>query len=726
MAKAGKPAPYLDSGYITWSNEAERVEAFKTLGENVPSYTAARYGDRRYFKDIDQNLNVRPGFTRRDYEYFRPDEQIPQLQKEAIARCMVAYETCGLIKNVIDLMADFACQGIGLVHTNPQVESFYKQWWKKVRGKERSERFLNLLYRAGNVIVKRSTARIKNRADLTVGDFGDLPSPNTVNYDAEHIDIDQTVNPKVTLDKGEIPWRYTFLSPLSLEIVGEDLAAFTGKLIYALRIPIKVRNKIRNPRNEIEKKMVDELPKEVINSLNNSNNLMILDQRSISVYHYKKDDWMIWANPMTFAILNDIILYDKLKLTDIAACDSAISAVRLWRLGDLENKVMPTKQAFDRLSDTLTNNVGGGGFDLIWGPDIDFKESNTQVYKFLGEEKYGPTLNAIYAGLGIPPTLTGSATQSGFTNNYISLKTLTERLQYGRNLITEFWEQEIALIQKAMGFRYPAQIRFDRMTLSDEAAEKALLIQLADRDLISMETILERFDEIPELEKRRMIREQKERQNKKVPDKRSPYRSEQQSLIEQFTGQGLVTPSQVGVDLQPKKPGEKSLVDKNNEHQANLIQTKQTAKTARKGKSGQGRPLNSDDSGKRKTKTVKPRSKAMVEMWAKSALEQVNSLVVPCVLEKLGKKNLRGLTEAEAISFENTKFAMLCEMKPFTEVTPEGISRAAELAEHGNSAAFSLLQEATKSFIDTFNRSPNFDEIRQIQILVYSYLWEDE
>ena len=50
---------------------------------------------------------------------------------------------------------------------------------------------------------------------------------------------------------------------------------------------------------------------------------------------------------------------------------------------------------------------------------------------------------AIYAALGIPPTLTGTFGASGTTNNFISLKTLTERLNYVRSIVINFWEEQI-------------------------------------------------------------------------------------------------------------------------------------------------------------------------------------------------------------------------------------------------------------------------------------------
>jgi hypothetical protein len=202
-----------------------------------------------------------------------------------------------------------------------------------------------------------------------------------------------------------------------------------------------------------------QLPTDIVNKFKNGEREIELDQNKLSVYHYKKDDWNLWANPMIYAILDDIIMLEKMKLADLAALDGAISNVRLWTIGDLDHKIIPTKAAINRLRDILASNVGGGTMDLVWGPEIDFKESTTQVYKFLGAEKYQPVLTSVYAGLGIPPTLTGAAGASGgYTNNYVSLKTLIERLEYGREILKEFWSQEIKMVQQAMGFRFPAEM----------------------------------------------------------------------------------------------------------------------------------------------------------------------------------------------------------------------------------------------------------------------------
>jgi hypothetical protein len=189
------------------------------------------------------------------------------------------------------------------------------------------------------------------------------------------------------------------------------------------------------------------------------------------------------------------------------------------------------------------------------GPDIELIESKTAVHQFLGEGKYTPHLNAIYAGLGIPPTLTGTYGAAGTTNNFISLKTLTQRLQYGRKVLIAFWKQEIAMVQKAMGFRFPAKIEFDRMDLSNEDAEKALLIQLADRNIVSDELVQRIFGFDPDTEKVRLNREDRAREGERMVQKAGPSISGnlENDLKKMALQLGLATPSQVGLTLEPKK-----------------------------------------------------------------------------------------------------------------------------------------------------------------------------
>ena len=500
--------------YRSWDSDSQKQDAYAQTSDAIEAYDgiqkAVAYGRRTSYIDIEPNRSVRTSFLRQDYDNFRPGESVSSHQKRIIKQSMQAYDRVGIIRNVIDLMSDFASQGLTLVHPNKTIEKFYRKWFTQVGGVDRSERFLNYLYRCGNVVVKRRTAKLNRKKELELR--------RAAGADLEIKDV--------KVNRREIPWTYDFLNPLAVD-VRDYGSQVIGKPEFVLNLSKHTYETLVKSTNS-NKTIFKTLPNDLQKRLRQGDRTIPLDENKVSFYHYKKDDWLLWANPMIYAILDDIIMLEKMKLADLAALDGAISNVRLWTVGDLDHKIIPTKAAINKLRDILASNVGGGTMDLVWGPELQFSESQSQVYKFLGAEKYQPVLTSIYAGLGIPPTLTGASASGGYTNNYVSLKTLIERLEYGREILAQFWRQEIELIRKAMGFRFPAEIHFDSIVLSDEAAEKQLLIQLADRDIISSETLLERFRELPGIERIRVRREERERSNdKNAPKKAGPYHNPQ-------------------------------------------------------------------------------------------------------------------------------------------------------------------------------------------------------
>jgi len=441
---------------------------------------------------------------------------------------------------------------------------------------------------------------------------------------------------------------------------------------------------------------------------------------------------MVWAKPMIYAILDDVVMLEKMKLADMAALDGAISNIRLWKLGDLDNKILPTKTAINKLRNILAGNVGGGTMDLVWGPELDFKESNSQVFKFLGSQKYEPVLNSVYAGLGIPPTLTGLAGNGGgFTNNFISLKTLVERLQYGRSVLLSFWNKEVEIVQRAMGFRFPAKVHFDQMILSDEAAEKNLLVQLADRDIISAETLQERFGEIPDIERIRINREHKTRENQKMPPKAGPYHNPQHrnDLEKIALTKDTMAPHELGL-VPSDEAGDNALTVPKNRPKFDKAEQERKEKEERDfqlqqkqqkpvGRPEDGRPKNSKDQGPRKQKVVKPRTAANYEfvnllLWACDSQKKISEIVNPALLAHYKKKNMRGLTKSEMSELEYIKLAILSNLKPNTDVTADVVYNALENNLPPDINVIKTLSSLNESFNTENGRSPNIDELRNI------------
>ena len=689
--------------YSTWTDDSDKGKAFaeasEAYTENAPvqQEKALAYTYRTYL-DIEPNRSVRTSITRNDYYRFRPEEAVPTRQKRIMKMCMDAYDRVGIVRNVIDLMGDFGAQGIDIVHPNKAIERFYKKWFEQVRGVERSERFLNYLYRSGNVIIKRRTAKINTSKEAELR--------RTSGADME------VQTPKYT--KREIPWAYDFLNPLAVDVLNFYNGMFIGDPIFVMNLSRTTYDSF-TASNVTARNTFSKLPPDLQKMVKEGKRQIPLDKDKIEVYYYKKDDWLVWANPMIYAILDDLIMLEKMKLADLAALDGAISQIRLWRVGSLDHKIIPRRDVINKVRDILASNTGGGTMDLVWGPELDFKESQSQVYKFLGSEKYQPVLTSIYAGLGIPPTLTGASTGGGYTNNYVSLKTLIERLEYGRQLLTQFWQKEIEMVQKAMGFRFLAQIRFDSIILSDESAAKQLLINLADRAIISNETILERFGEMPDIEKTRIRREEQARRNDNTtPQKASPYHNPnlrndiskvlvtKDGLDDSFYDEldlpkkdlPVATPAGGGTQNGPKSP---------------------------EGNPQGGRPLNTKDSIKRKTKRVLPKSgESTAVLWAFNAQKTIAETVTPMILDFYNKKNVRSLTKAEFDQLEYLKLCLLTGLEPFIELNPEIIKSLIDSAHKPTQAFVNKVSDEIENFVYINSRKPTVEEMKYIYATVYT------
>lgn len=599
----------------------------------------------RQYIDIEPNITVRDSFSTKDRYYFRPEEYVGSI-KSSMKKSQSAYDNVGLIKQVIDLMGDFAVQGIRISHSNKKIERFFRRFWEKVDGDHVSERFLNTLYRLGNVAIYISYGKITRREK----------------------------NRMVKAILPQIPFKYTFLNPINIDVDLNDLNLLTNKRTYKLSTTKYTKNTLSGDMESID-----------------------LSSEKLRVYHYKKDDWEIWAKPMIHAILDDILMYEKMKLADTSALDGAISNIRLWRLGSLDHKILPKAGAIDKLRDILAANTGGGTMDLIWGPEIDFKESNTQIYKFLGNEKYGPVLSSIYGGLGIPQTLTGSAQSSGFTNNFISLKTLIEKLEYGRSILIKFWKEQFEIVSKAMGFTESAELSFDHMVLSDETAEKNLLKELSDRHILSLETVRERLGESHDVENARIEKEQKDRDRGKIPPKADPFHNGNILLdyAKMALQQGLISIE----DLTDIKKSDVVPIPTNNNQNI---------------KKDNGRPPFSKDILPRKQKVVNPRSKAETLLWAIESYKKISDIMHPSLAHLYGANSLRELTKAQHQEFEQIKFIALCGLEPFSEITNETVFASIKKCQTPKDVS-----GLYADFLEKNNREPTIEEYRNMYCLAY-------
>lgn len=689
------------------NNQNNINDLYESYGHNLQKISA----NSRTFLNYDTDISIKSDYRKLDYDYFRTADAIPTNPQKIIDMCMAAYCKIGIVRNVIDLMSDFACQGIRIQHPIKEQEKFLNSWFKKVRGKERSERFVNLLYRSANVIIYsmygKVPARIQKKWRSSTGEIK-----------IQEQDIKSL----------RIPLQYSFINPSNVDVVGGDFVSFSDKKLYALKLDqLRVAIDGYGVGDEVLKKLFDsvkgKLDPDLVLALKNNQRYFALPEDRTCAYFYKKDDWKSWAEPMVYPILNDLILLEKMKLADMSALDGAISNIRLWNLGHLDGakSILPTKEGVDKLRSILANSVGGGTLELVWGPELRFTESSTNVHQFLGSEKYDPILNAIYDGLGIPQTLR-SGTGNTNTNNTMALKTLIERLQYARDVLLEFWNEQLKIVQLAMGFQVKARVVFENMTLSDEAAEKQLLINLADRDIISIESLREKFNIADDIETKRVRRELKRRAKDDTPNKASPFHNPQleEEVKKNAVNTGFATPSEVGVKLKDKTP-------EDNERQAQFVKRQQDMKPKA---DNQGRPRNITETKKRKSKPKnKPRSTASValSLWADNAQEKISDIVTPSYLHAFARKNVRSMTNEEVKTLETAKLKIFFGLEPYEEVTAEVI--VGVMGEKTDNDYFSLvnanIEKARLKCMSVYNKELTVNELRRIYSEVFVLMKED-
>ncbi len=645
---------------------------------------AAQASNYLEYRNIVPDITVKNSYAESDYYNFRPDEELPTTPKGIMAMSMCYYKKNPIVKNTIDTMAEFSANGMYVAHKSERTQQFYTNWLTKIDSYSINEQFVRLLLKAGNTIVSRSFAKIKKAQikELYVGLAADQDFP------------------QIEFVRSEVPVGYSFLNPLYVVLPQEEIASFSGKRLYFIRLPESFIRIVKKMNKQQLEEFSKEFPPDMVKILKKGERDIPLDPFRVSVFHYKKDDFEVWGEPVHGCILDDLIHYDKVKLADRNTLDSIASQIRVWKLGhiDKEHSWFPGTSAYEALNDILASISSGGTADIVWNAGIDVIELSKEAYKFLDTEKYKAPLNAIYQGLGVPRTVNDD---NSFNNNYFGLKTMVERLNYARNTLRTFWTAEFKMLHKAFGLPGdPPVVMFDEISITNREQMLALVRDLVDRNVISEQECQRLFNTVPEIESYRIKKENRRQDNGTMPPKASPYHNTNNKAELEKIGftKGVITPKDLDIET--------SLTDK---QVMSIVKPKESKP---KGQPGQGRPKNSADKNGRKKRTVKPRS-AMASIWYTDAEQKIRAILVNRALEKSGKKNQRQLATSETDRIENEKFALLYNFSfgsTIEENTLGGVSTTLD------ADTLHKYNGLIASFVKTFGKEPNIDEKRLLQI----------
>ena len=196
---------------------------------------------------------------------------------------------------------------------------------------------------------------------------------------------------------------------------------------------------------------------------------------------------------------------------------------------------------------------------------------------------------------------------------------------------------------------------------------------------------------------------------------------------------GLATPSQVGLELGKKKGGEMNAVQVKTEYMIPKTPfgspplPKPDKSNNLSGQPQQGRPKNSKDSQKRKTKTFSPQTGASLNIWALSAQDKISSILNPTLLEFYDKKNMRSLSSDQYSEAEDTKTKILLSLLPFSEINDQIIlDNFANIDNLKLNSLHAQYKIFSKNIQNNLERELTAEEIKFVRAYFYELVYSEE
>lgn len=504
------------------------------------------------------------GFT-----YLRRFSSNAAFNHALIAQCMLAYLGYGVVRNIIDLYSDFATEGLEIEHPDESVRNFYRTWATKVDLRDRIHcMFLNLFV-SGNVFVHRRWATLSDqekramkraKAAEVVQDIllirGTSRDTTIQGRESGFIDWflsqkgeihlkDDSKNGKATAEAPpspaddalpentdkRVPWGYTFLNPLQMEMRGRKLR---GDSYWIMAIDKKDTLDVARGLGMTSRFNQDlgttevNLPREFLSRIQAYNGPgagyaaeVKLSKEELSIVQAPgKWDWFDWAVPFCYPALRALSFKDCLRNMEIKACQSVINSIFLFKLGNIDKGMPAEDEHFERLADML--QMPGQALNILWNEAIEAEVIQADVQGIFDPKKHDSADKDILTALGIPEVLVGGK-GGNFSNSYIAVATVLERLESYRDKVYDWMMGEMKVIADAMGFQKLPSVKFGRTSLKDEKGYQGFLTGLYDRGILSGDTLLREAETTAEIEASKMKEEKTKYREKDIFEPKGPF-----------------------------------------------------------------------------------------------------------------------------------------------------------------------------------------------------------
>lgn len=354
--------------------------------------------------------------------------------QDAIELVQKCYYGFAPIKNVIDMMSEFANSSHFLEGGTKKARSFIDLWLKKIDINDFKDQWFREMFRSGNVPVIRHKEKLTKR------------SVNSIN---------QKMSKFIKGDS--VPVKYEIINPYYLFIQGDN------SYLYPT---YKIERRAKK-NGGFGKKSYDEL-----------------DKKNLIISFYKKQDYEPMAIPMVWPVLKDVNTKLELKELDLAINRTVENAILLITNGAKKEdggvnqaNIAAIQRLFEQaaLGRVFVSDYTTKGEFLI--PDLK---------KVLGKEKYEIINNDISEGL---QNILWE--NSKYSDLSIKIKVLMERLKKVRTSFCNIMQSEINRVCADLGIRNPPEFKMHNPNVEDSNTLQRVATRLMELGIIVPEDGIE-------------------------------------------------------------------------------------------------------------------------------------------------------------------------------------------------------------------------------------------
>lgn len=385
-----------------------------------------------------------------------------------------------LVGKIVEIMKVFSNDGFKFEHSNPKIKKFYDNWARSVD----LEMILGWIfleyYRSGNVTVWRELVPFKK---------------SSFKFSAPPYSVDGSIMEKADAakkymyTKQMIPGAYTVLNPLTVYV--DRTTGYDDDLLFNTKEILIDPTSSTDPDTIVLRKT----PKDLLSTRRGGNGIP-LNKKNVKRILRMRQPYEPYGSIMMERAFAAIHEKNKLRQMDLSMVNSVINQIIKVTVGSDEYPATPRQ--LKNLADAF-RNVGKSQV-IFWNHTLNIEviRPDTTV---LNAEKYIRVNEDIRNAFGISEVLTGGGgSKTNFATAFLSLKAFLTNLQEGRKDVLRWLRAEMEDIAEAMQFDSIPEPSFNPLSLTDEIAEKQIIVQLIDRGIISYQSAMSRLGYDPRIE----------------------------------------------------------------------------------------------------------------------------------------------------------------------------------------------------------------------------------